>query len=259
MANGVMERGLKQAEAERAEDAAGWAAPAAATATVPDAITPDTVSEWTPAPPHAGVETMTMRGVASATGVLLVLLIAAGAVGWNLVDTEATGQNSVPGLAPPPALRRGRRRLPHDVQAGTGALHRADLCAAGRARAGCDLARLRGSMGRHRLAGRRHHGPRPRCDGVPLRDTDHQGHRAVPPHRDRGDARHRGLLRHLDVALDLRRVRCPSSGTQVRSESCSACSCAGSRHSTSHSTSTSPSAASSRVSPSSSSGSVRSP
>ena len=97
MANGVMERGLKQAEAERAEDAAGWAAPAAATATVPDAITPDTVSEWTPAPPRAGVETMTMRGVASATGVLLVLLIAAGAVGWNLVDTEATGQIRFPG------------------------------------------------------------------------------------------------------------------------------------------------------------------
>jgi uncharacterized YccA/Bax inhibitor family protein len=97
MANGLMERGLKQAEAERAEDAAGWAAPAAATATAPDAITPDTVSEWTPAPPRTGVETMTMRGVASATGVLLVLLIAAGAVGWNLVDTEATGQIRFPG------------------------------------------------------------------------------------------------------------------------------------------------------------------
>ena len=66
MANAVMERGLKQAEAEQLEDAAGWAAPAAATAT--GAVQPETVSEWTPAPPARGVRTMTMGGVGFWTG-----------------------------------------------------------------------------------------------------------------------------------------------------------------------------------------------
>ena len=95
MANAVMERGLKQAEAEQREDAAGWAAPAAATAT--GAVQPETVSDWTPAPPARGVRTMTMGGVASATGVLLVVLIAAGVVGWNLVTDTAEGEIRFPG------------------------------------------------------------------------------------------------------------------------------------------------------------------
>ena len=51
MANAVMVRGLKQAEAERDEDAAGWAAPV--TATAAGTVAPETVSEWTPAPPAA--------------------------------------------------------------------------------------------------------------------------------------------------------------------------------------------------------------
>jgi uncharacterized YccA/Bax inhibitor family protein len=90
-----MERGLKQAEAEQHEDAAGWAAPAAATAT--GAVQPETVSDWTPAPPARGVRTMTMGGVASATGVLLVVLMAAGVVGWNLVTDTPAGEIRFPG------------------------------------------------------------------------------------------------------------------------------------------------------------------
>ena len=93
--NTVMERGLKQAEAEQHEAEAGWAAPAATTAS--GSLQPETVSEWTPAPPARRVRTMTMGGVASATGVLLVVLLAAGVVGWNLVTEPVPGQVQFPG------------------------------------------------------------------------------------------------------------------------------------------------------------------
>src|SRR5689334_6988018 len=64
MANAVLAKGLKEAEAERDENAAGWAAPAATeTAT---SVEPETVSDWTPAHPMTGARTMTMGGVASA-------------------------------------------------------------------------------------------------------------------------------------------------------------------------------------------------
>jgi len=103
MANAVLERGLKQAEEERRDEgAAGWAAPAA-TATA-EALTPDTVSAWDGAPPVAGAGTMTMGGVASATGVLLVLLLAAGVVGWNLVEQPVPGQVEFPGWMLVPLL-----------------------------------------------------------------------------------------------------------------------------------------------------------
>jgi len=95
MGNAVMERGLKQAEAELHETDAGWAAPAAATAS--GALQPETVSDWTPAPPAGRLRTMTMGGVASATGVLLVVLLAAGVVGWNLVTEPEPGQLRFPG------------------------------------------------------------------------------------------------------------------------------------------------------------------
>ena len=95
MANAVMVRGLKQAEAERNEDAAGWAAPA--TATAAGTVAPETVSEWTPAPPAPRTRTMTMGGVASATGVLLVLLVATGVVGWNSVSTPSPDTIRFPG------------------------------------------------------------------------------------------------------------------------------------------------------------------
>jgi uncharacterized YccA/Bax inhibitor family protein len=95
MANAVLAKGLKEAEAERDENAAGWAAPAATeTAT---SVEPETVSDWTPAHPMTGARTMTMGGVASATGVLLVILTLAGVVGWNLVTEPTPGEVNFPG------------------------------------------------------------------------------------------------------------------------------------------------------------------
>src|SRR5687768_10051616 len=62
----------------------GWAAPTTL------APAPDTISEWTPAAPPPGAvtadDTMTIGGSISATAVLLVLLCAAGFVGWNAVE-----------------------------------------------------------------------------------------------------------------------------------------------------------------------------
>ena len=50
---------------------------------------------------------MTVGGTAAATGVLLVLLIAAGAVGWNLVSVDPDEpERQLPGLAVPAADRR---------------------------------------------------------------------------------------------------------------------------------------------------------
>lgn len=57
---------------------AGWAAPAH----VPPA--PDEASPW-----QSVDDTMTVNGAVSATAVLLVLLVAAGFVGWNSVETPA--------------------------------------------------------------------------------------------------------------------------------------------------------------------------
>lgn len=78
----------KRFSAKAAETEPGWGAPTQ----VPPA--PDAVSPWPPAP--TTYETMTVGGVASATGVLLTLLIASAAVGWAATDAD-TG--SIPGAA----------------------------------------------------------------------------------------------------------------------------------------------------------------
>lgn len=86
----------------------GWASPTGAapiagarpvTPVAPPA--PDTISPWTPAPPvppvATGVDVMTVGGAVSATAVLLVLLCAAGFVGWNSVETPRAGGVELPG------------------------------------------------------------------------------------------------------------------------------------------------------------------
>jgi uncharacterized YccA/Bax inhibitor family protein len=75
-------------ESAVAEADPGWAAPGAETGTYHPPITDG------PASPYRSVRTgvMTVGGTAAATGVLLVLLIAAGVVGWNLVSVDPTGQ-----------------------------------------------------------------------------------------------------------------------------------------------------------------------
>jgi uncharacterized YccA/Bax inhibitor family protein len=66
-----------------AERQAGWAAPA-----------PDTLSPWTPAaPPPTAVEPMRVGGVASASFVLLAILLVTGWVGWQAVEV-VTGTNT---------------------------------------------------------------------------------------------------------------------------------------------------------------------
>ena len=70
----------------------GWAAPDR-----PIPAAPDTVSPWTPAPPLAtgDGEVMTVRGIASATGVLLALLLVGAAVGWAQVVVKTVGQGDL--------------------------------------------------------------------------------------------------------------------------------------------------------------------
>lgn len=69
---------------ERAATQPGWAAPPPGT--VPPA--PDTVSAWTPATP---TKVMTVNGSVTATGVLLVLLVAGGFVGWLSTSSTPAG------------------------------------------------------------------------------------------------------------------------------------------------------------------------
>jgi uncharacterized YccA/Bax inhibitor family protein len=74
---------------------------------------PDTVSQWPPpgvpgappAPPFAGYEAMTTGGVATATGVLLALVLASGVFGWMQVEPlPDTGGISFPGWLIIPVL-----------------------------------------------------------------------------------------------------------------------------------------------------------
>lgn len=66
----------------------GWGAPPGGVAPAPD-----TVSPWDPATPTA---VMTVNGSITATGVLLVLLIAGAFVGWSATESTPTGAE-IPG------------------------------------------------------------------------------------------------------------------------------------------------------------------
>jgi uncharacterized YccA/Bax inhibitor family protein len=92
VSNALLERTIER-ETTNEADRAGWAAPS--TQTAPEA-----------APPRArqALERMTMGGVASATGVLFVLLLAGGAYGWTLVDAAPEGQVDLPGWLLPAVL-----------------------------------------------------------------------------------------------------------------------------------------------------------
>jgi len=88
VANALLEKTL-QREAEENGDRPGWAAPQPGTA---------------PAPvdrgrgPGVRTDRMTMGGVASATGVLFVLLLAGGAFGWAQVESTPAGTDvNLPG------------------------------------------------------------------------------------------------------------------------------------------------------------------
>jgi uncharacterized YccA/Bax inhibitor family protein len=75
----------------------GWGAPAGSGAGYPPPAAPDEVSEWRPGPIGPAVDTMTVNGTVTATGVLLVLLVGAGVFGWNSVEVDPLGQVQLPG------------------------------------------------------------------------------------------------------------------------------------------------------------------
>ncbi len=77
------------------ESRAGWAAPGATRGRQDRPPVDDSVSPWTPAPPPGGpvtgVDAMSLGGVVSASAVLLVLVVAAGAFGWNATTVSPDG------------------------------------------------------------------------------------------------------------------------------------------------------------------------
>ena len=103
---------------------------------------------------------MTMGGVASATGVLLVLLVATGVIGWNSVSTPAPDTIRFPGWLLLPLFAAVGRRVRHRVQAAprrfTGPLYALleGLVLGAISRA------VRGAVERHRAPSRRDHGAR---------------------------------------------------------------------------------------------------
>jgi len=89
MANPLMND--KKANEVAAATKASWGAPDPATRQTP--IDDGPISPW------AGAKVMTVGGTATATGVLLVLLLAAATYGWNTTDVNVAGDWNLPGLA----------------------------------------------------------------------------------------------------------------------------------------------------------------
>jgi uncharacterized YccA/Bax inhibitor family protein len=85
----LSDKAFERAAVPTAHLQAGWGAP-------PGQVrpAPDTVSPWEPATPTA---VMTVNGSITATGVLLVLLIATAFVGWNAVEVTEVGGAEIPG------------------------------------------------------------------------------------------------------------------------------------------------------------------
>ena len=84
---------------EKADEAAGWAAPTTSAATAAAPVGPITDG---PSTPYVGYrpdgEVMTRAGAYTATGVLLALLLIAGAVGWAITpESPVTGEVQFPG------------------------------------------------------------------------------------------------------------------------------------------------------------------
>lgn len=80
------------------EAAAGWAAPDASRRSTPiGPLTDGPVSAWPVE--SVGRDTMTVNGTVTATGVLMVLLLAAAVVGWQSFSTSASEVNGFPALA----------------------------------------------------------------------------------------------------------------------------------------------------------------
>ena len=92
MANALLEKTIDR----EAEQRPGRAAP----------TVPAPASAGAPPGREVGVQSMTVGGVASATTVLFIILLATGTYGWTLVDPRAAGRGAPAGLV----LRRGAGR-----------------------------------------------------------------------------------------------------------------------------------------------------
>jgi uncharacterized YccA/Bax inhibitor family protein len=95
VANALLEKTLDR-EAQR-EDRPGWAAPTTTPA-------PETQPDNRGAGPAIITDRMTIGGVASATGVLFVILLATGGIGWSMVDPAPPGETQLPGWLLPVVL-----------------------------------------------------------------------------------------------------------------------------------------------------------
>ncbi|MFM2078944.1 MAG: hypothetical protein RJA49_2834 [Actinomycetota bacterium] len=94
MANPLLNE--KKADEVAAATRAGWGVPDPALRSTPIPGTPITDG---PISPWSSMRTMTYGGTATATGVLLVLLLAAATYGWNSTDTQVAGNWSLPTLS----------------------------------------------------------------------------------------------------------------------------------------------------------------
>jgi len=90
MANPVLNEKVLQREAQAGATAAGWAAPQAGTAYHPP------IDDGPISPYRTALDSMSLGGTITATGVLFVLLLVAAGIGWNLVDANPEGQTHFP-------------------------------------------------------------------------------------------------------------------------------------------------------------------
>ena len=163
----------------------GWAAPDPTTRATP--ITDGPISGWQS-------RVMTVGGTITATGVLLVILLAAAVVGWQSVPTTRARCAASRALAlvgvlvgfacviaiyfrPMWATRAGAPSTPSP-----------------KASSSASSPGLRDLPGRHRSAGGRRHARCLRRHAGAVSHQDHQGHRPIPHRRHHGHARPDGVL-----------------------------------------------------------------
>ena len=163
-------------------------------------ITDGPISPW-----HSQV--MTVSGTMTATGVLMVILLAAAAVGWSMGPRQpgdvrpgspAWRSSACSSASPASSHRTSGRSWPSSSPRSTprrGFLPR------------CRLQGVRELPARHRRAGHRRHARRVRRDADPLPHADHQGHRQVPPDRHHRNLRADAVLPRLVRHPSVRRCR----------------------------------------------------
>ena len=180
---------------------AGWAAPEPSTQVLGPARTPiddGPISSWRP-------QVMTVSGTITATGVLLVLLIASATAGWMATDDLGDGRVALPVLAIGGilvgfvcAIVVHFKPLWSKVLAPVYAIAEGFFL-------GAISKAYNETYDGDRHPGRRRHARRVLRDARALPHRHHQGHRQVPPHDHHGDARSDGVLPGVVRAQPVRR------------------------------------------------------